>query len=676
MNCSGPEQNDILIVDDTREILRVLMHMLTEQGYRVRPVLNGELALQVVRNSPPDLILLDILMPGTDGYEVCRRLKAQEQTRDIPVIFISALNETADKIKAFEFGGVDYITKPFQKEEVLARVKTHLNLHCMQIRMQAEIRERKQAEQSLRESEEKLNAIMNAAADAIILIDDHGKVIYSNPASEKIFGYSVAELKGREMHPLIIPAEFQEDYTKGFGEFQKTGQGSVIGKNLELTAIRKDGTVFPAELSVSELKMNDKWYAAGIVRDMTERKEMQEEAIRIRKLESMGILAGGIAHDFNNLLSVILGNINLVQADIKADMRRSKFLKAAETACLKAKELTGQIITFSKGGTLIKKVGSVGDIIKETSMLALSGAGVACEFSIQPDLRRVEFDENQIRQAVRNLIRNAAEAMPGGGVISVIAENTEIGSEKNLPLLQGQYVKIIIRDQGVGISEENLTKIFDPYFSTRDRGIQKGMGLGLTTAWAVVTRHGGHITVESELGAGTSFTLYLPAYKEDIPEAEIQDIEKKPSAEKPRGRGGKILVMDDEEMIRDLASQMLKWLGYDVGVAGDGAEAIERYQKAADSGKPFDAVILDLTVKKGIGGMETLKTLLKTDPRVKAVVSSGYSDDPVMTDFRKYGFAGALPKPYTIKELTEALTTMGMRSFPQTIEAEDEGIEE
>jgi PAS domain S-box-containing protein len=651
---SCPEQNDILIVDDTRESLRVLIQILTEQGYRVRPVLNGEFALQIVRKSLPDLILLDIMMPEPDGYEVCRRLKAEEHTRDVPVIFISALNETADIIKAFELGGVDYITKPFQKEEVLARVKTHLNLRSMQIQMLAEIKERKQAEQSLRESEEKLNAIMNAAADAIILIDHRGTVIYSNPASEKIFGYSAGELKGREMESLIISSEFQENYTKGFEEFEKTGPGSALGKTLEFMAVRKDGTVFPAELSVSGLKMNDKWHAAGIVRDMTERKKMQEEGIRARKLESMGILAGGIAHDFNNLLSVILGNINLLQEDITADPKSSKFLKAAEKACLKAKYLTDQLITFSKGGILIKKVGSIGDIIKEAARFARSESGMTCELFIAPDLRPVEFDENQIRQAVRNLIVNAAEAMPEGGFLSVIAENAEIGSEQNLPLLQGEYVKIIIRDEGGGISEENLTKIFDPYFSTRDRGIQKGMGLGLTIAWSVITRHGGHIKAESELGVGTSFTLYLPAYKEAMEDAP----EKKPAAEKPRPRRGKILVMDDEEMIRDLAGQMLKRLAYDVEAACDGAETIQQYQDAADSGKPFDAVILDLTVKKGIGGMETLKMLLKRDPLVKAVVSSGYSDDPVITNFRKYGFAGALPKPYTIKDLTEILTVL------------------
>ncbi|MDM8522458.1 response regulator [Desulfococcaceae bacterium HSG8] len=659
---SDTEQSDILIADDTPENLHILMQILTEQGYQVRPVLNGELAFQVAQKSLPDLILLDILMPGTDGYEVCRRLKAGERTRDIPIIFISALDETGDKVRAFELGGVDYITKPFQEEEVLARVRTHLSLRKMQMqlqtqnqRLQQEIHERKQTELALRESEEKLGTIMNAAADAIILLDDQGKVIYSNPASEKIFGYNVEELKGKEMHSLLIPAELHESYRKLSEEFQRTGQIPPSGNTTELKAVRKNGTVFPVEVSVSALKMNDKWHVAGIVRDITGKKRMQEEVIRARKLESLGILAGGIAHDFNNLLSAILGYINLAEMDMEPDSRGPGFLKKAEAASLKAKDLTSQLITFSMGGTPVKKAGSLVDIVRETTKVVLSGSDVKCEFSIQPDLRRVEFDEVQIRQALRNLIINASESMPGCGSLVVIAENTEIGSGTGLPLLEGNYVKIIIRDQGVGISEENLTRIFDPYFSTGDRGTQKGMGLGLTITWSVIRKHEGHITVESEAGSGTVFTIYLPSYEKETEEKKEQEHEKKPG-EEPAAHRGKILVMDDEEMIRDIASHMLDMIGYDTELACDGAEAIELYKRAADSEKPFDAVILDLTIKKGIGGVETVRSLTKTDPHVRAIVSSGYSNDPVITDFRKYAFAGALAKPYTIEDLTDALS--------------------
>ncbi|MDM8515414.1 response regulator [Desulfobacterales bacterium HSG16] len=669
MSFPDSKQNDILIVDDTPENLNVLMQILTEQGYRVRPVLNGELALQVVQKSMPDLILLDILMAGTDGYEVCRRLKAEKFTRDIPIIFISALSAAADKIRAFEIGGVDYITKPFQEEEVLARVKAHLGIYKMQIRIQAqnqrlqeEIRERKQTEQALRDSEEKLRAIMNAAADAIVLLDDRGKIIYSNPASEKIFGYTVDELKNQEMHSLLIPFEFHEFYKNEFKDFLKTGQIPAIAKTSELTIIKKDGTVFPVELSVSALKMNNKWHAAGIVHDITGKKEMQEEVIRARKLESIGILAGGIAHDYNNLLSVILGNIELAEDDIKPDSRCFKFLKKAEAASMKTKDLTSQLLTFSKGGVPFKKSGSIGNMVKKIADSILSESDVKCKFSIQTDLKQVEFDKRQIGQAFRNIIANAVEFMPLNGLITLSAENVKIDSKistKKLPLLQGNYVKTSIQDQGVGISQKNLSKIFDPYFSTKTRGIKKGMGLGLTIAWSVITRHGGHIAVESKVGTGTSFTVYLPAFEKDIKKTEEQR-----SANKLEKNlavlGKKILVMDDEEMVRDIACQMLKRIGYEVELANDGAEATEIYKKAYESGKIFDAVILDLTIKGGIGGLETVKSLINFNPQIKAVVSSGYSDDPVMTDYEKYGFTGTLAKPYTMKNLTETLSVVGL----------------
>ncbi len=660
------KQNDILIVDDMPENLNMLMQILTEQGYLVRPVLNGELALQVVQKSMPDLILLDILMPGTNGYEVCRRLKAEERTRDIPIIFISALNEMMDKIKAFDLGGVDYITKPFQAEEVLGRVKTHLSLRNMQIQMQSqnqqlqqEIRERKQSELALRDSEEKLRAIMDSATDAIILLDEHGKIIYSNPASGKIFGYTIQELKGKKMQSLLLPEEFK-NYRKGREEYKTTRHSPADGKTFELAAIRKNGTVFPVDFTFSALKINDKWHSVGILRDITERMEMQEEIDRAKKLESLGILAGGIAHDLNNLLSIIIGNINLAENDIKPEIGQSAFLKEAEKACFKTKDLTKQFITLSIGGAPVKKSHSIGDLLIETANRFLSNFHINYDFSPPDDLWPVEFDEDQMKQAVGNLMTNAVDSMPAGGSVDLKAENVKTVTDtvsRNMPFEDGNHIKITISDNGIGIPEENIARIFDPYFSTKSRGTQKGMGLGLTTAWSVITRHGGRLTVESKFGTGTVASILLPAC--EIKEKE-QKIEKAlhhaiNAEEISTVRTGKILLMDDEEMIRELASEMLSRNGYDAELACDGTEAIELFKKAMNSGKPYDVVILDLTIKGGIGGKATVKALLEIDPHIKAIVSSGYSDDPVITDSKKYGFCGALSKPYTMKDMTDIL---------------------
>jgi CheY-like chemotaxis protein len=382
---------------------------------------------------------------------------------------------------------------------------------------------------------------------------------------------------------------------------------------------------------------------------------MQEEFLKAQKLESIGILSGGIAHDFNNLLSVIVGNIELAKDDIKFEVGVSGFLTEVEKASIQAQELTKQLITFSKGGAPVKKTGSIGDLLKETTDFSLSGSNVKSEFFFPDDLWLVEYDEGQMSHAIKNIIINAVESMPDGGTIDVRAENFDNHSEtpdSSLPFPEGKYAKISIRDQGIGIPEERLSKIFDPYFSTKEMGIQKGMGLGLATTYSIINRHAGHITVESEVGVGATFTLYLPAHEKDIKALEPIPT---PKPAKPAIRTGRVLLMDDEEMIRNLGRQMLSRFGYDAVLAKDGGEAIALYKKAIDSGKPFEVVILDLTVKEGLGGKDAVKKILGIDPQAKAIVSSGYSTDPVMTAFRKYGFLGALPKPYTMKDMSDTL---------------------
>ena len=386
--------------------------------------------------------------------------------------------------------------------------------------------------------------------------------------------------------------------------------------------------------------------------EIEERKQAEEELLKVKKLESVGILAGGIAHDFNNLLTIILGNIEMAKDDIKPEVGISECLTEAEKASIQAQALTKQLITFSKGGTPIKKIGSIENLVKKTTDYSLSGSNVKYNFLILHDLWPIEFDEDQMKHAINNIIVNAVESMPDEGTVDVRAENFNITAKQNLSLLEGKYVKISIRDHGVGIPKEHLSQIFDPYFSTKEMGIQKGMGLGLATTYSIINRHGGHITVESEVGVGTTFTLFLPALEKDIRELKPIEIHE---PEKPSIRTGRILVMDDEESIRNLSKQRLGRLGYESELAKNGAQAIEFYKKSMDSRKPFDAVILDLTVKGGMGGKDVIKAILKIDPKVKAIVSSGYSNDPVMTNFKEYGFTGALPKPNTKKELIEAL---------------------
>jgi len=327
-------------------------------------------------------------------------------------------------------------------------------------------------------------------------------------------------------------------------------------------------------------------------------------------------------------------------------------LVKAEKASIQTKALTARLITFSKGGGSIKETVSIGNLVKDSVNASLKGSDMDARFSIPDDISAVEVDEEQMKQAILNIITNAREAMAGQGTIHVSCENADIGVKDTLTLKDGKYVKISIEDQGPGIPEENCGKIFDPYFSTKEMGTQKGMGLGLAVSDSVVKQHDGLITVKSELGTGTTFSIYLPASEKEM--VEVAPV-KKPLPEQPVSQGEKILVMDDEEMVRDVSNALLIYLGYEAEVAVDGVEAIEMYKKAMESGKPYDLVILDLTNNFGMGGVETIKRLLEIDPDVKAIIATGYSNDPIIHNFREHGFCGYLSKPFSMDNLNTAL---------------------
>jgi CheY-like chemotaxis protein len=319
-------------------------------------------------------------------------------------------------------------------------------------------------------------------------------------------------------------------------------------------------------------------------------------------------------------------------------------LAAAEKATLRAKDLTQQLLTFSKGGAPIRKAASIAELIKESANFVLSGSNAQCQYALPGDLWAVEVDEGQISQVIQNLMINADQAMPNGGLIRVRAENAALEEDVALNLKAGRYTKIVIEDHGIGIPAEHLPRIFDPYFTTK----QKGSGLGLATAYSIIKRHDGAITVESELGAGTTFTIYLPASDQQTPMIEVEE-------RTPPMSQGRVLLMDDEEIIRTITGQMLAHIGYQVEVAADGAEAIEIYQRAMDRGERFDVVLMDLTVPGGMGGKEAIKTLREMDAQVKAIVSSGYSNDPIMANYKTHGFRGVVAKPYEYDELSEVV---------------------
>ena len=386
-----------------------------------------------------------------------------------------------------------------------------------------------------------------------------------------------------------------------------------------------------------------------IFTDITEREYLQNELLKAQKLESLGVLAGGIAHDFNNILTGILGNITLAEMLLDPAHPANEALGHAEKAAARAGELATQLLTFAKGGAPVKKVVALGALVEEAVSLALRGANVSGKIRIPAGLHAIEADEGQMSQVFYNVVLNAVQAMSGGGTLIVSADNVTLASGNKPALPPGDYVRITFADQGYGIPDEILNKIFDPYFTTKPGGT----GLGLASVHSIIKKHGGHVEVRSLVGRGTDFTFHLPSLGAvaDRPEAV-------PVTEERGTPGGAVLVMDDEIQIQILASQILQHLGYRVTTCANGEDAIALYERAARSGTPFRAAIMDLTIPGGMGGKEAAQRILALDPTARLIVSSGYSNDPVLADFDRYGFCAAIAKPYRVSELVGVLARL------------------
>jgi PAS domain S-box-containing protein len=539
-------------------------------------------------------------------------------------------------------GARDYFIKDSSLIELLPSIVTQT---FEQIQQEQRLR---LTEETLREERERMAITLSSIVEGVFTTDTRGRITYMNGMAEELSGWKQRDAMGRSIEEVVrfLHSGVNEEGEHPVSHVLKVGAPLYPHDHFPLFDHTQGER--PVVYSVSPLRRSDGNLlgAVLILRDMTERIKLDEERLKASKLDSLGLLAGGIAHDFNNLLTTILGNLSMTKALVNSRDHLFNFLSEAENASLRAKKLTHQLLTFAKGGTPLKKPLSLQQVIPESAAFALSGSPTRCRCEIPEDLWQIEADEGQIGQVIHNLAVNAHQAMPTGGTFMITAENVtatdEQAKQQGLPT-PGEYIKLTIQDSGNGIPPHAFHKIFDPYYSTK----QTGSGLGLSTAYSIITNHHGTIAVTSPQSQGATFVIHLPAVLVTTTPPQVSS-----SAMSGEGR---VLVMDDEESIRLLLAEMLRHLGYDVQCVAEGNEALVRYQEAYHARQPFHAVILDLTVTGGLGGKDTFQQLRQFDPQVKAIVASGYSNDPVLSRYSTFGFHGVVAKPFRLAELSQVL---------------------
>lgn len=630
----------VLIVDDHQGLISLIQRCLSREGFHTAFAHSGQEALTWLSHHHADLLLLDLQLADMSGEELIHQLSQQHRT--VPFIVVTGQGDERLAVKMMKQGARDYFIKDSSLIELLPSIVTQT---FEQIQQEQRLR---RTEETLREERERMAITLASIVEGVFTTDTRGRITYMNGMAEELSGWKQRDAMGRSIEEVVrfLHSGVNEEGEHPVSHVLKVG--APLHPHDHFPLFDHTQGERPVVYSVSPLRRSDGNLlgAVLILRDMTERIKLDEERLKASKLDSLGLLAGGIAHDFNNLLTTILGNLSMTKALVNSRDRLFNFLSEAENASLRAKKLTHKLLTFAKGGTPLKKPLSLQQVIPESAAFALSGSPIRCRCEIPEDLWEIEADEGQIGQVIHNLAVNAHQAMPTGGTFMIRAENViandEQAKHQGLPT-PGEYIKLTIQDSGNGIPPHAFHKIFDPYYSTK----QTGSGLGLSTAYSIITNHHGTIAVTSPQGQGATFVIHLPAVLVTTTLPQVSS-----SAMSGEGR---VLVMDDEESIRLLLAEMLRHLGYDVQCVAEGNEALVRYQEAYHARQPFHAVILDLTVTGGLGGKDTFQQLRQFDPQVKAIVASGYSNDPVLSRYSTFGFHGVVAKPFRLAELSQVL---------------------
>lgn len=618
----------ILLIEDDPDSRRNLRRLIEKRGHEVVACASVEEAEVELQKEAFPFLILDWMLPGKSGLELCRDLRARANGDELFILLVTARGDAEDLEQALGAGANDYLTKPLDAR----RLDVRLSVAERNIR---ELQERNHARAALQESAQRMSDILEKTSDGFFVLDTDWNFTFLNAEAEAMLGLAREQLIGEnlwEKFPSLL--------------------GSIFEQNFREVMAEKTALEFEAPDLIGKAWFEVHSYSSGggisvFFRDITERKRAEEERLTTVKLESLGTLAGGIAHDLNNILTVISGNIGLAQLDAPAQNGNLlSFLAKAGQAAQQATRLSSQLLTFSKGGAPLKKVASIGDLLQQAAEFSLRGSKLRAAIEIEDHLAKAEIDVGQVEQVINALMINAREAMPNGGSVSICAENLQIDEKSALPLTPGRYIKVAIADRGPGIPPELAPRIFDPYFTTKPTS----SGLGLAISYSIIKKHGGFLHLEDNSSGGATFAFYLPAARGKMMSDPLQPNERSFQCNHQR-----VLVMDDEAAIRELTSQLLGTMGYEVTTVPDGSEAVRIYERAVRKGEYFQVVILDATVRGGLGGVETIERLRQIDPQVNAIICSGYSDEAALSEFLSYGFRGSLPKPFTRRELADAL---------------------
>ena len=618
----------ILLIEDHPDSRRNLRLLIEKRGHEVVACASAEEAENEMAKTSYPFLILDWMLPGKSGVELCQSLRARPNGDEMYILLVTARSDAEDLEQALAAGANDYLTKPLDARGLNVR----LSVAERHIR---ELEERNHARVALQESARRMTDILEKTSDGFFALDTNWNFTYLNAEAELMLGLARETLVGQniwERVPALTGTIFEQNYRKVMTEQVAIEFEALDAKGKSWFEVHS----YPSGGGVSVF-----------FRDITERKRAEDERLTTSKLESLGTLAGGIAHDLNNILTVISGNIGLAQLDAPANSGNLlSFLAKAGQAAQHAARLSSQLLTFSKGGAPLKKIASVADVLQRAAEFSLHGSNLRAAIEIEDHLGKADIDVGQVEQVINALMINAREAMPNGGRVNVCAENMQLDEKSGMPLEPGRYVKIAITDHGPGVPVDLVGKIFDPYFTTKTAST----GLGLAISYSIIRKHGGFLHLENNSSTGATFAFYLPIATAKVLSDPLQHNEVAfPFSDK------RVLIMDDESAIRELTSQLLETMGYEVTAVPDGAEAIRIYERALRKGENFLVVILDATVRGGLGGVETIERLRNIDPNVNAIICSGYSDEAALSQFLSYGFHGALPKPFNRRELADAM---------------------